>query len=415
MKRIAATLLAALCAASPLAAQQGTVVLRTSRILDGTGRVLENQSIVVRDGRIQAIVPSSQAPAGPVYDLTGRTVMPGLIDTHVHLEWHFDPDGKTHHAPRGQETPEQVAMYAAENAYLTLMGGVTTVQSLGAPVDAYIRDATARGVLPGPRVITSLRPVNERTGTPEQIRAFVQEQVKQGADVIKIFASASIRDGGAATLSQEQLNAACGEATRLGKRSAVHAHGPESAQRAVRAGCTVIEHGALLDEATLDLMNEKGTYWDPNIGLVLQNYIENKPKYLGIGNYTEEGFAWMEKGIPLALDAFKKGLKRPNIKIVFGTDAVAGSHGRNATELVYRVQKGGQAPMDAIVSGTSRAAESLRLEKEIGRIAPGMAADIIAVSGDPLQDIDALLRVGFVMKGGKVYKNLPAGAGAGTQ
>ena len=229
---------------------------------------------------------------------------------------------------------------------------------------------------------------------------------------MKVFASKSIREGGGPTMSQEQMDAACGEAKKLGMRSVIHAHGPESVRRSVLAGCTTIEHGALLDQASLDLMAEHGTYFDPNIDLVFRNYFENKSHFLGLGNYTEEGFAAMREAVPRALDVFKKALKTKGLKIVFGTDAVAGSHGRNFQELVYRVQKGGQDPMAAIVSATSLAADSLRLGDTIGSIAPGYEADLIAVDGDPLKDITALERVVFVMKSGKVVEGSPAPAAA---
>jgi imidazolonepropionase-like amidohydrolase len=223
--------------------------------------------------------------------------------------------------------------------------------------------------------------------------------------VIKIFASKSIRDGGAPTMTQEQLDAACGEARAHHLRVAVHAHGVESARRAALAGCTSIEHGALLDAATLRLLAERGTWFDPNIDLVFRNYFENKQRFLGIGNYTEEGFEQMRRAVPQALAVFKQALKTPGLKIVFGTDAVAGSHGRNFEELIYRVEKGGQDPMAAIVSATSLAAASLGLADKTGAVAPGLEADLIAVEGDPLQDINALRRVVWVMKGGKVVKN----------
>jgi imidazolonepropionase-like amidohydrolase len=296
-------------------------------------------------------------------------------------------------------------LFDVENAVRTVRGGITTVQSLGAPEDKDLRDWIARGVIPGPRILTSLEPLSEETGGPDQMRAAVRQRKEQSADVIKIFASKSIRDGGAPTLTQEQLDAACGEARSLGLRSAVHAHGPESVRRAVLAGCTVIEHGALLDASTLKIVAEHGTYFDPNIDLVFRNYFENKEHFLGIGNYTEEGFAQMRKAVPLALAMFQQALKTPGLKIVFGTDAVAGSHGRNFEELIYRVKQGGQDPMAAIVSATSLAAESLHLQDRIGTIAPGYEADLIVVAGNPLQDIDALHRVLFVMKGGQVVKN----------
>lgn len=380
------------------------MVLRPDRVIDGRGGVAEGQAVIVEGSRIARV---GAEPGTGGYDLRGMTLLPGGIDTHVHIGWHFDADGKTHDASPAEESTQQAMLYAVENAYRTLLGGVTTVQSLGAPIDKDLRDAIARGTLPGPRILTSLRAVSERTGDPEAIRAFVRAQATEGADVIKVFASASIRDGGAATMTQEQVDAACGQARRLGLRSAVHAHGPESAQRAIRAGCTVIEHGALLDGATLDLMAQRGTFWDPNIGLVLQNYLENRAKFEGVGNYDEEGFAHMARAVPTATEVFRNGLRRKGLRIVFGTDAVAGAHGRNFEEIVYRVQAGGQAPMDALVSATSLAAESLGLERRIGSIAPGMEADLIAVEGNPLEDITALRRVRFVMKGGTVYRSEP--------
>ncbi len=385
-------------------AQGGPLAIQTGTMLDGTGGVHEGIVIVVEGSRIARLDRSSSTAT---YDLTAFTVLPGGIDTHNHIGWHFDRDGKTHHLSPDEESPGQATLYAVENAYATLMGGVTTMQSLGAPVDRDLRDWIARGAIPGPRVITSLSAITQNTGTPEQIRETVRQRAAQGADVIKIFGSASIRVGGLPTLSQEQLDAACGEARRHGLRSAVHAHGPESARRAVQAGCTVIEHGALLDAATLDLMAEHGTYYDPHIGLIFRNYFENKDRYLGIGNYTEEGFAQMERAVPTALDVFKRALNHPDLKIVFGTDAVAGSHGRNFEELIYRVQQGGQDPTQAIISATSLAARSLNLDDTVGSIAPGMEADLIAVEGNPLTDITALRRVVFVMKGGRVYKTPP--------
>jgi len=157
-------------------------------------------------------------------------------------------------------------------------------------------------------------------------------------------------------------------------------------------------------------MAQHGTYYDPNIGLVLQNYLENKEKFLGIGNYNEQGFAFMEKGKAIVLETFKKALKHKDLKIIYGTDAVAGAHGRNFEEFIVRVRDGGQDPMAAIVSATSLSAESLGLRDKIGAIAAGMEADIVAIDGNPLQDVTAARRVVFVMKGGKVFENLAPGA-----
>ncbi|HEY2019324.1 MAG TPA: amidohydrolase family protein, partial [Bryobacteraceae bacterium] len=331
------------------------IVIKTTTLIDGKGRVLKNQEITIDGGRITRIGDAKQKPT---IDLSGLTVMPGFIDTHVHLGWYFNKEGRYDPAGRGSKTtPQQSALYSYANTYATLMGGFTTVQGLGQAIEGEMRDMIAAGQLPGPRILTSLRSVNERTGTPEQIRAYVDQMKADGADVIKLFATASIRDGGKMTMSVDQINAACGEAKKLGLRSAVHAHSSDGAKASVEAGCTSIEHGTFLDDATLELMASRGVYFDPNF-LVLHNYLENKPKFLGIGNYNEEGFAYMEKGLPLVSEVLKRARKH-NVKIVLGTDAVAGSHGRNSEEFIYRVKDGGDKPMDALMSGTSVAAESL--------------------------------------------------------
>ena len=384
-------------------AQERPIVIRAATLIDGKGGVTRNVSIVVQGSRIARIDASAQ---GTTYDLKGLTVMPGWIDTHVHMDAHFDPNGKSHSpASAKNETPQQTMLYAVENAYNVLMAGFTTAQSVGAPLDRDLRDAIARGTIPGPRLLTSLRPVDETTGTPDQIRKFVRQVASEGADLIKIFATKSIREGGGPTLTQAQVDAACGEAKSLGKRAIVHAQGPEGAKAAVLAGCTSVEHGYRLTDEVLDLMAQHGTYYDPNFGLLLHNYIENKDKFLGIGNFNAQGFEYMEKGIPIGIDTFKRSLTR-KVKIIFGTDVGAGGLGRNFEEFIYRVRDGGQSPMEAIISATSRAAESIRMQDKIGTLAPGMEADIIAVDGNPLDDITAVRRVVFVMKSGKVYKNV---------
>src|SRR5438270_3482132 len=199
-----------------------------------------------------------------------------------------------------------------------------------------------------------------------------------GDDRVNLFATARTRDGGKMTMTPEQINAACGEAKAQGLRSVVHAHSTDGARASVMAGCTSVEHGTFLDDAVLELMASRRVYFEPNF-LVLHNYLDNKPKFLGIGNYTEEGFAYMEKGLPLVADVLRRARKQ-NVKIVLGTDAVAGSHGRNAEEFIYRVKDGGDTAMDAILSGTSVAAEALRLGDKIGAVAEGMQADLVATA-----------------------------------
>lgn len=376
------------------------LTVQVSRVLDGKGGVIQNVRLTVEGTKIVSVEPGRTGPAD--YNLRDVTLMPGWIDTHDHIVWHFNKEDR---ADTSKESPTEFAINAAGNAYVTLMAGFTTIQSLGAPVDADLRDAIARKIIPGPRIITSLQPLTEKSGTPEQIRALVRKRVEQGADVIKLFATKSIREGGAQTMSDAQIQAACGEATALGKRSVVHAHTSGGAKAAILAGCTSIEHGSSLDNETLDLMVTHGTFFDPNLSTTY-NYLEHKKEYLGIGNYNEEGFAFMEKGLPVRIETLHRALAR-KVKIVFGTDAVAGAHGRNAEEFIYRVKQGGQPPMEAIISATSRAAQALRIDKEVGSIAPGMQADLVGTAGNPIDDITSVRRVAFVMKAGQVYRYVP--------
>ena len=377
-------------------------VIAASILLDGKGHVMRNTRIVVEGAKIVAIDPK----AGPVdYDLSGLTVLPGWIDAHAHITWIFGKDGKN----AGQGGTSLDATYAAAaNAYATLMAGFTTVQSIGSSADIPLRDAIANGALPGPRILTSAEPLFGRgpqTGTPDEIRAYLKKQKDAGADVIKIFASQSIRQGGAMTLSQEQLNAACDEAKKLGLRTVVHAY-KDAVRAAALAGCTQIEHGTMATDDDLKFLAERGTYLDPQAGLVIENYLLNKDKYLGTPGYTEEGFAAMQRVLSLNHELVQRASKISGLKIVFGTDAVAGAHGRNAEEFIDRVRDGRVDPMTAMVSANSLGAEAVGLANQIGTIAPGLQADIIALAGDPLKDITAVRRVVFVMKGGLVYKNV---------
>jgi imidazolonepropionase-like amidohydrolase len=244
-----------------------------------------------------------------------------------------------------------------------------------------------------------MRQLNQTTGDADALRAAVQQLKADGADVVKLFATTGLLSGGKASLTEAQLNAACGEAKAQGLRAVVHAIGDDGARLAVLAGCTAIEHGDFVGDETLELMAQRGTYFDPNY-LVLYNYLENRVHF----DFKPEGLKGLEDAIPLTGAVLKKA-REHKVKIVLGTDAVAGSHGRNAEEFVYRVREGGQPAMEAIVSGTSLAAESLGLGSQIGSIGPGMQADLVAVDGDPLKDITAVRRVVFVMKGGKVWKD----------
>ena len=391
-----------------MAAQRGgpprPITIHAAHVLDGRGANLGEATVTVENGKISRI--DKGAPATPAtYELGGATLMPGLIDAHVHLNWYFNRQGRYHSGGDG-DTPAQSMLAMVENGNATLMAGITTVQSPGAATDTLLRTWFGSGTLPGPRVLTSLQPISpQATTTDSALRARVRQLKEQGADLIKVFASASIRDSGKTTVTQSQMNAICGEATSLGLRTIVHAHSAESVRMSTLAGCNQIEHGVFTTDAEMKLMAAKGTYFDPQLCLVFHNYLDNRAKYEGISNFNEVGFSSMQNALPLVLDMFKRAIKTPNLKIVFGTDAVAGAHGRNVEELICRVNDGGEPAMDAIVSATSRGAEALRLGDQIGSVAVGFAADLVAVRGDPLTDIKALREPIFVMKGGRAYRN----------
>lgn len=383
------------------AAQQKRIVIAASVLFDGKGQVLKNTRIVVEGSKIVAVDPNAE----PVdYDLRGLTVMPGWIDSHVHITWSFDENGRNQGA--GVTTPE-AAKQSAENAWVTLAAGFTTVQSVGSPHDIPLRDSIAKGQLAGPRILTAAQPLfgqGAQSGTPEEIRAFVRKQKEAGADLIKIFAAAS-PGRPAMTLSQEQLNAACDEARKLGLRTLVHAY-KDAVRAAALAGCTEVEHGTLATDDDLKLLAQKGTWFDPQAGLVFENYLLNKDKFLGTPGFPAEAFPAIKEYIPLFHETLKRAIKIPGLKIVFGSDALAGSHGRNAEEMIDRVRDGGVDPMAVLVSANSLAAQAMGMADQFGSITPGLQADIIALDGDPLKDITAVRRVVFVMKGGVVYKNV---------
>ena len=404
---IALTLAATAAVAHAQASDAAPIVIRAATLIDGVGNVRQNVDVVVRDGRILAVRPRSGRAD---VDLGKRVLAPGLIDTHVHLGWYITARGRLHQ--RDDDDNEATAILnAAGNAQRMLEAGFTTVQSVGGEEDAAVRDAIARGVIAGPRVITSLGSLSERAGSPDSVRLAVRRFKQQGADVIKIVASKSLRDGGAQSMTQEQLDAACGEAKALGLRSIVHAHAAAAAKAAVRAGCSQVDHGVLVDDEALRMMADAGTWFEPQCELVSRNYLDHKEWFRGIGNYNDEGFAATERALGLRRGLVKRYLATKGLKVVYGTDAVAGAHGQNGRDLVCRVRENGESAIDAITSATSLSAESLGLGKEIGRVAPGYQADLVAFDGDPRTDPDAFMRVAFVMKGGVIHRQPPMRAG----
>ena len=377
---------------------EGPVVLVTTHALDGHGAELNDARIGVANGKITSL----DAPMrGTVIDLSGYTVLPGWIDTHVHLGSHWDKTGRI---ATEDEPPMEAALGIARAAWDSLMGGFTTVQSVGEMSEKPIRDAIRERGFPGPRVLTSLDWIQVGSDTPDdELRALVRDRKEQGADLVKIRASNSQRVGAEPMLTEAQLKVMCDEAKAVGLRPMVHAYRSQVAA-AARAGCHQIEHATYATPEELQVAIEHGLYISPQVGLVVQNYIANQDRYLGEGNYTEEGMMIMERDMPLDFAICTQAAKTPGAKLVFSTDATAGAHGRNADEFIGRVEHCGQTPMDALVSAGKIAAEALDMGDSIGRLAPGYEADIIALDGNPLEDINSVQNVVFVMRGGVVYK-----------
>jgi imidazolonepropionase-like amidohydrolase len=252
-------------------------------------------------------------------------------------------------------------------------------------------------------MVTSLAPIMNPSLSADSLRALVRARAKAGAEAIKLFASRSLGDGGAPTMSEEQLAAICGEARSQGIRSVTHAHGAEAIRRAVMAGCGQIEHGVFADQEVIQLMAERGTWFDPQCSAVFENYIEHRTSWFAGSNYaTPDGLALLERALVLGPQVIRMALATPGLRLVFGTDAVATGNGRSVDDMMCRVRKAGQDPMDAIVTATSRNAEALGIGNETGSIVPGLKADLIIVDGDPLRDIGALSKVVLVIKDGRV-------------
>ncbi len=387
-------------------AQDVDVVLWSDAAIDGFGNAIASPIIVVRGNKILAVRSGDEPPSGArVVDLRGLTILPGLIDVHVHIAATFEQSARD----------AKSALHAARTARSLLMSGFTTVRSLSAPDESAlaVRDAIDQGLVPGPRLLVSGSGMRDGAlagvegdrvasrvppATEQQIRAWIQEKAASGVDWIKVFATRSSRAGGTAVYSQDQLDWAVDEARKEFLSVAAHAHAPDGARRAILAGARSIEHGALLDDETLDLMVEHGTYYDPNLYLS-EYYLEHADVF----GYTEEQLRYTAEFLPIRTEVFGKAVEK-GVKIVFSTDATAGWiwSGNTAIEFVRR-HAAGQSTQDAIVSATSRAAESLYLSDR-GNIEAGLLADIIAVDGNPLDDITALQRVVFVMKDGEIYK-----------
>lgn len=409
---------------------KGVVALRAARLIDGTGApAIRNAIVVITDTRISAVGTAStvRIPAGAkVIDLGDVTLLPGFIDAHTHLIGRVlgDPDGDM---AAVKDYEAFGAILGVGHARNTLMAGFTTVRNVGAggPFnDIALRKAINEGWTPGPRMVTAghslgitgghcdnngFRPgVIDRSiadgiaNGPDEIRASVRYQVKYGADVIKTCATGGVLSEGDAVgttqYSYEEMKAMVDEAAQHERKVAAHAHGTEGIKIATRAGVASIEHGSFLDEEGARMMAERGTFMVPT--LMAGEAVERAAKKGVIKGLRAEkalaAAAAMRNGIKIALSN--------NVRIALGTDAGVIPHGTNAREFFLLVEWGGMSNMEAIKAGTINAATLLGWEKNAGSLAAGKWADIVAVSGDPLKDIQAMGQVVFVMKNGVVYK-----------
>ena len=406
-----------------------TTHVHCGTLIDGvTNRTFKEMTIVVEGNVIREIREGyiTPLPEEALIDLRDHTVMPGFMDMHVHIESEIN---KASYAERFTLNEADIAFRSAVNARVTLMAGFTTGRDLGGSgVNVALREAIRKGLTPGPRIFTACKaiaitgghgdPTNgyKKSLLPEQIgpamgvadgpdacRQAVRQQVKNGADCIKITATGGVlsvaRDGFAPQFREEEIRAIVETADDFGIHVAAHAHGAEGMKRAVRAGVTSIEHGTLMDDETIALMKEKGTWYVPTItagesvhdSAMVPNYYPEiiTPKALFIG--------------PKIKSTFERAHKA-GVKIAFGTDAGVFPHGLNAIEFELMVEAG-MAPMRAIQCATGQAAEMLGESERLGSLQPGRFADIVAVRGNPLEDISLLRKVSFVMKDGLVYKN----------
>jgi imidazolonepropionase-like amidohydrolase len=421
-----------LFAASALAQQAPSAtqvtVIRAGKLIDvDAGRVQANQIILMRGGKIEAMGENLPIPAGViVIDLSKMTVLPGLIDCHTHLADLGDAEPLL----VLQRTSAETAYAAIPNARVTLLGGFTTVRDVGvyrAFNDVAMRDAIARGYIIGPRMfvagayitisegagaMTGLAwdiplPLDLRYGeanSPWEVRQKIRELAHRGADHIKILSTGAVLTHGSNPKSleftPEELKAAVDEARNFGLRVEAHAHAAEGIKNAIRAGVAAIEHATMIDDEGIALAKEHGTYLDMDI------YDEECIQDQGKKNATPADFLEHDRGLgELHRRNFTKAL-RAGVKMSFGTDAGVCPHGINARQFAFMV-KYGMTPMQAIQSATSSAADLLGKSDVLGSLKPGKYADIIAVSGNPLDDIRLLENVKFVMKEGQIYKQEP--------
>jgi imidazolonepropionase-like amidohydrolase len=413
-------------------AAEKSYVLKAARMFDGkSDAVVTPGVVVVTGGRIVGVGSSATIPAGAeVIDLGDSTLLPGFIDAHTHLTMMYSDDYARERLNRLQKTVAEQALDASVNARVTLMAGFTTVRDVGSTdfLDVGLRNAIARGDVPGPRMLVTVHALSATGGHcdfqggyreglfgresgplegvingADQARYAVRLNHKYGADLIKVCASGGVLspndDVDTSQLTQEELNAIVDEAHALRRKTAAHAHGAEAAKRAIRAGIDSIEHGSFLDDEALDMIKQHGTYLVPTL-MAAQGLQEQFDRGVAVPPAIA---AKAHAAINSMHGTFQKALAK-GVKIGLGTDAAVYPHGRNAEEFHQMVDLG-MKPVAALKAGTSADADLLGIADKVGTLEPNKFADVVAVAGDPAQNIRQTEHVFFVMKEGVIYKN----------